>query len=60
MVSGVRQLSAVAGSADGVLGPTQEHRRLGHVERPRAVLEHLWNKTAVHGRGPLVNLMLLW
>jgi len=23
-------------------------------------LEHLWNKTAVHGWGPLVILMLRW
>ena len=59
MVSGVRQLSAVAGSADFVLRPTQEHPDLSDIEWSSAVLEHLWNKTAVHGWGPLVILMLL-
>jgi hypothetical protein len=56
MVSGVRELSAVAGGTDGVFRPTQKDRDLGHVEWPRAVLEHLWNTTAVHGWGPLVIL----
>ena len=55
MVSGIRELSSLAGCANAVLRPAEEHCDLGHVEWPRAVLEHLWNKTAVHGRGRLVS-----
>jgi hypothetical protein len=36
MVSGMRQLSAVAGSADGILRPTHKDGNLTHVERHRA------------------------
>jgi len=55
MISAVCQLSSLAGSAYGVRRPAQEHRDLRDIEWPSpVVLEHLWNKTAVHGRGPLV------
>jgi hypothetical protein len=56
----VREVAALARSPDGVLGPPEENGSLSDVERARAVLEHLWNKTAVHGWGPLVILVLLW
>ena len=46
--------SFAAGCADRVFGPTQEHRDLGDVERPSAVLEHLWNTTVGHRWGWLV------
>ena len=48
------EISALAGRANGILRPTQKHRDLSDVERPRAVLEHLWNTTVVHGWGWLV------
>ena len=54
MVSGACQLSSPAGSADGVLRTTEQHRCLGDVERPCSVLEHQWNTTVVHGWGSLV------
>jgi len=60
MIAEMHQICSVAGSADAVLRPSEEYRDLSHVEWPRAVLEHLWNKTAVHGWGPLVILMLRW
>ena len=59
MVSGMGQISSLAGSANAVLPPAEEHCDLGYVEWPGAVLEHMWNKTAVHGLGPLVILTLL-
>lgn len=56
MVAVVLEFSPFASRADGVLRPTQEDCDLSNVERPRAVLEHLWNKTAVHGWGSLVRI----
>ena len=56
MVSAVRQLSSLAGSAHGVLRPAEDNGSLGDVERSRPVVEHLWNTTAVHGWGSLVRL----
>ncbi len=47
MVPGVFEVSSLAGGADSVLCPAQEHSDLAHVEWPGTVLEHLWNKTAV-------------
>src|SRR5947208_567050 len=56
MVSAVRQLSSLAGSAHGVLRPAEDNSSLGDVERWRPVVEHLWNTNAVDALGPLVNL----
>ena len=56
MVPDVSERSSLASGTDGISRPSQEHRDLGDVEWAGAVLEHLWNKTAVHGRGPLVIL----
>ena len=56
----MRELSAFARRPDRVLRPAEQNGGLAYVERARAVLEHLWNKTAVHGWGPLVILMLPW
>lgn len=56
MVPRVGEISTVASGADGVLRPPEEHRDLRYVEWSSAVLEHLWNKTAVHGWGRLVIL----
>ena len=53
-----RKFPPFAGSADCVLRPAQEHGSLGNIERPRAVLEHLWNITVVHRWGPLVRFDL--
>ncbi len=44
MVSGIREISSLAGGANTVLRPAEEHRDLRYVEWPRAVLEHQWNK----------------
>ncbi len=52
----VFEFSSLAGRADGVLRPTQEHCDLGDIERPSPVLEHLWNRTVVHGWGSLVRI----
>jgi hypothetical protein len=60
MVAFVWEFSSFAGGANGVLCPAQEHRDLSHVEWSGTALEHLWNKTAVHGCEPLVILALLW
>ena len=54
MVAIVVEVSSLAGRANGVLRPAEEHRDLGDVERSRTVLEHLWNTTVVHRWGPLV------
>src|SRR5947209_19330502 len=43
MVSAVRQLSSLAGSAHSVLRPAEENGSLGEVERSHPVLEPLWN-----------------
>ncbi len=59
MIPHVLKVSSLAGGADGVLRPSQKHCDLSDVEWSGAVLEHLWNKTVVHGWGPLVILMLL-
>jgi hypothetical protein len=50
----VREVSAFAGRPHCVLRPAEQHGSLGYVERPRAVLEHLWNTNVVDGWGPLV------
>jgi len=49
VIAFVYEFSPLAGRADGVLRPTGENRRLGDVERTRAVVEHWGNATAVHG-----------
>jgi hypothetical protein len=54
----VREVAALARSPDGVLRPSEENGSLGHVERSRAVLEHLWNTNVVHGWGRLVMVRL--
>jgi hypothetical protein len=56
----MREFSSLAGRPDRVARPSEENCRLADIERTGAVLEHLWNKTAVHGWEPLVILMLLW
>ena len=56
MVPEVNQMSSVASSTDRISRPSEPHRDLGDVEWPGAVLEHLWNKTAVHGWGALVSV----
>ena len=58
MIPHVLKVSSLAGGADGVLRPSQKHCDLSDVEWSGAVLEHLWNKTAVHDRGSLVILRL--
>ena len=52
------EISAFAGRANGILRPAQKHRDLSDIERPRAVLEHLWNTTVVHRWGWLVKRRL--
>jgi len=54
MVALVFKFSSLAGRADGILRPTQKHRNLCDIEGTRAVLEHRWNTTVVHGWGSLV------
>jgi hypothetical protein len=54
MVALMLEFPTGARRADRVLCPTQKHRCLGDVERPCAVLEHLWNTNVVHAWGPLV------
>ena len=54
MVPRMGEISPVASGADSVLRPPEEHRDLRYLEWSGAVLEHLWNKTAVHGWEPLV------
>jgi len=49
----VREVSGFACGANGIARPAQEHRDLGDIELTCAVLEHLWNTTAVHGWGSL-------
>ena len=56
MIAHMREMSPLTGCSDGVLRPAEEHRNLGDVERSGAVLEHRWNKTAVHGCGSLVRI----
>jgi hypothetical protein len=56
MIAHMREMSPLTGCPDGVLRPTEEHSNLSNVEWPRAVLEHLWNTTAVHGWGSLVRI----
>ncbi len=56
MVAVVLEISSFASRADGILRPTQEDCDLSNIERSRAVLEHLWNITAVHGWGSLVRI----
>ena len=56
MVPRVGEVSPVASGAHSVLGPPKEHRDLRDIERVSAVLEHVWNKTAVHRWGPFVIL----
>ena len=58
MITLVREFSSLAGGSDSILCPTEEHSDLSNVEWPRAVLEHLWNTTAVHGWGSLVRICL--
>ena len=48
------EVSSIARCSDGVLRPAEEHGGLGGVERPRPIVEHLWNTNVVDGRGPLV------
>ena len=55
-IAHMREISPFTGCPDGVLRPAEEHRNLGDVERSGAVLEHRWNKTAVHGCGSLVRI----
>ena len=55
MITLVREFSSLAGGSDSILCPTEEQSDLSNVECPRAVLEHLWNTTAVHGWGSLVS-----
>lgn len=43
MITLVRKFSSLARGSDSILCPPQEHTDLSDVERPRAVLEHLWN-----------------
>jgi hypothetical protein len=50
------EVPSFAGRPNGILRPAEEHCDLGDVERSRAVLEHLWNTTAVHGWGSLVRI----
>jgi len=57
MVALVFEFSSLASSADSVLRPAQENGGLGDIERPRPVLEHLWNTTVVHGWGSLVMVL---
>jgi len=59
MIPEVSEISSLAGGADGTACPSEEHRDLADVESSGTVLEHLWNKTAVHDWGPLVILRLL-
>ena len=56
MAPGVFEVSSLAGGADSVLFPAQEHRDLAHAEWPGTVLEHLWKTSVVDRWGPLVNL----
>jgi len=56
MVPEVSEVSPLTGGTDGISCPSQEHRDLSDVEWTGTVLEHLWNKMAVHRRGPLVIL----
>jgi hypothetical protein len=56
MVPRVGEISPVASGTDDVLCPPKEDGDLRYVEWSGAVLEHLWNKTAVHSGGPLVIL----
>ena len=56
MIAHMREKSPLTGCPDGVLRPAEENGSLGDVERSGAILEHLWNKTAVHGWGPLVRI----
>jgi hypothetical protein len=51
MISHVRELSSFTGHPDGVLLPPEEDFHLADVERPRAVLEHLWNTNVVDAWG---------
>ena len=60
MIPHMREFSSLAGRPDRVARPSEENCRLADIEWTGAVLEHLWNKTAVHGWEPLVILMLLW
>ena len=54
MITLVRKFSSLARGSDSILCPTQENCDLSHVERSRAVLEHLWNTNVVHRWGRLV------
>ena len=56
MIPHVRDFSPFAGRPDGVLLPPEKDRHLADVERPRAVLEHLWNMNVVDAWGPLVRI----
>ena len=53
MVPGVREFSALAGGADDVLRPPEQHGDLRDLEGSGAVLEHLWNTTVVDRWGRL-------
>ena len=56
MVAQIFEFSPFTRRADSLPRPTQEHRNLGDVERSHAILEHLWNTTAVHRWGSLVRI----
>jgi hypothetical protein len=56
MISEVGEVSSLACGTDAISCPSEEHRDLRNVVWSSTVLEHLWNKTAVHGWGRLVSL----